>query len=140
MADVVFCGESFALAEQVSALAMMEFAHAVSSGADTDTLEGMSAMYAVLQQMLADGEWPRFKKAANTHRASDDALLEFIGEAMAAITARPTERPSDSSDGPVTTEPLSPVVSSSPVIDRLEKAGRPDLALMVSRTQESLAG
>lgn len=140
VADIEFCGESFELAEKVSSLALMRFARAVSNGADTDTMEGMAALYDALQQMLPESEWKRFERHADKIRADADDLLDFVGNAMAAISARPTERPSESSDGPVTTKPLSPDDSSSRVIARMEASGRPDLALLVTRTQESLVG
>lgn len=140
MAEVEFHGEMFPLAERVSSLAIMRFARAVANGADTETMQGMAALYDVLQQMLDAEEWARFERHADAVRADTDDLLDFAGDALVALSARPTSRPSDSSAGPTTTEPSSTGGSSSRVIARFEADGRPDLALLVTRTQESLAG
>jgi hypothetical protein len=59
-----------------------------------------------------------------------------VEAAFVQPTERPTSRPSDSSDGPKNTKAKSGAGSSSKVIRRLEKSGRPDLALMVTMADE----
>lgn len=140
MAEVVdFKGLKVELSDYVSPLAMMKFASAAEGGGSTDNIEGMAALYEVLQELVADDQWRAFSKHVTKVRADGDALLDFVGKAMVALLDRPTEQPSDSSDGLQTIEPSSTGDSSSRVIDRFERSGRPDLALLVQRTTESRA-
>jgi hypothetical protein len=69
--------------------------------------------------------------------ADDTELMNIVKDVMEMLSKRPTERPSDSSDGPTSTPPSSEDDSSSRIIRRFEQEGRPDLALMVvMETQE----
>lgn len=139
MAEVDFKGLKVQLSDYVSPLALMKFASAAEGGADTDTIEGMAALYEVLQELVSDDQWRAFSKHVTKARASGEDLLDFAGEAMVLLLDRPTEQPSDSSGGLQTIEPSSTADSSSRVIDRFERSGRPDLALLVQRTTESRA-
>jgi hypothetical protein len=134
-----FLGESFAVAERVSTLALMRFAKIASAGVDVDDMAGLAAMYDLLQQAVDPSDWARFESHADAQRVQSDDLLAVIQEVLPIIAARPTGRPSDSSDGrPRTSEP-SADDSSSQVIARLEQRGRPDLALMVDEAQRARA-
>jgi hypothetical protein len=62
--------------------------------------------------------------------------MPIVVAAFVQPTERPTGRPSASSGGPKNTKPKSAGGSSSKVIRRLEKSGRPDLALMVTMADE----
>lgn len=142
---VPFCGAEFRVADKVSSLAFMRFAKLAKSGLDTDDMEGMAAVYAMLEQCIHPEDWGRFEAHADTERADGEALLAVIQAAFEVFASRPTGRPSDSSDGPQTTTPSSPAVSSSPAteadetIREFEAMGRPDLALIVQKRQESLS-
>lgn len=135
--SVEFLGERFRIADQVSSLALMRFAKVASSGVDADDMEGLAALYDVLEQCIDPGQWAAFQKHADRKRAQSDDLLELVKEVLPRIAARPTGRPSDSSDGPPTQNAHSAGDSSSRVITRLEGRGRPDLALMVQQAQDS---
>jgi hypothetical protein len=80
-----------------------------------------------------------FKAVSRANRQSLDDLIDLAQQLVEAVTEVPTERPSTSSDGPPSTGPSSVGGSSSPVVTRLEARGRPDLALVVVRTQEFLS-
>lgn len=140
MSDVVsFLGRDFAVADQVSTLALMRFAKLAQGGMDAESMEGLAAMYDLLEQCIAPEDWPAFGRLADQQRAQADDLFDVVTRVLPLIAARPTGRPSDSSDGPQ--EPNAPSAddSSSRVITRLERQGRPDLALMVARAQDSRA-
>lgn len=139
MPEVSFCGETFALAERMSDLALMRFGRMASDGVDAESMEGLGAIYDLMEQAIDPSDWKRFQRVADRHRASTEQLMEVLGVAIAHSLGRPTGRPSDSSDGPSATEDSSTAASSSPVIARLEEQGRPDLALFVTRAQESQA-
>jgi hypothetical protein len=137
--SVEFLGERFQIAEQVSTLALMRFAKVASAGVDANDMDGLAAMYDLLEQCIDPTQWHAFQAHADRKRAQADDLLELVREVMPRIAARPTGRPSDSSDGP--SAPSEPSVgdSSSRVIARLERQGRPDLALMVDQARASRA-
>jgi len=117
---------------------MMEFASAAKGGADSDMLSGAAAVYTFLKAVIHPEDWDRFRVTARTNRATVTAdLMPVVVSAFTQSTARPTGRPSDSSRGPKKTKKKSGDDSSSRVIRRLEKKGRPDLALMVLMADEA---
>ena len=139
---LTFAGEQFAVADRVGMMPLMRFAVLAKSGVDTDTLEGLVAIYDVVQQCISEEDWPRFEAHATKVRANEDELLEMVKDAIAVITAHPTQQPSDSSDGQPSTSGPSADGSSSPVtslIERLEQQGRPSIAYMVAQAQDSRA-
>lgn len=133
---ITFAGEEFEVADKIGLMPLMRFAHLARAGVDADDMEGLDAMYSLLRQCLTDDAWLRFEDAATRSRADGDELMAVVKEAIAVMTARPTGRPSDSSDGPQIMSENSADDSSSQVIARLERQGRPDLALMVTQAQE----
>lgn len=136
MADVEFAGEKFGMAEKIGAMPLMRFAKVAKAGGDSNNLDGLAAMYDLLEQVIDPAEWARFQEHADKVRADGDQLMTVVGEVFAAIADRPTGRPSASSGGPKSTKQKSAGGSSSKVIRRLEKSGRPDLALMVTMADE----
>jgi hypothetical protein len=132
---ISFAGEEFAVAERIGLMPLMRFAHIAESGVDSEDMAGLAAMYDLLEQCVAEEDWSRFQRAATKSRADGEALMAVVKDAIEAISARPTSRPSDSSAGPTTTRPSSAGDSSSRVIARLEENGRPDLALVVAQAQ-----
>lgn len=139
MPDVEFFGESFTLSDKVGLMPLLRFAHAARQGVDGGSLEGMAAMYDLLAQCFAPEDWERFQDVATRERASEEELTEVVRKAIEFISERPTQRPTESSGGPSSTGATSAADSSSPVIDRLEAQGRPDLALVVKQAQEARA-
>ena len=138
MTTVGFLGEQFKVADKVGALPLMRFAKVATSGVDANEMAGLAAVYDLLGQVIHDDDWDRFENHADREHADGDQLLGLVQEVFALLAARPTGRPSDSSVGPQTIEPRSTAGSSSPVIDRLNTNGRPDLALLVRKRQESM--
>jgi len=130
---VEFFGETLALAESVSEIALMEFAEAADSGGDGDTMEGRAAMFRLVKSCVADDDVKRFLTVARKNRATSAELLEVLKAAFTQVTERPTGLPADSSDGQPTTAPSAGSNSAGKASDRL--AGRPDLQLAVARTK-----
>jgi hypothetical protein len=138
---VEFCGVQFRIAEKVAALPLMRFAKVAKAGVDATELDGMAAMYDLLEQVIHPDDWAKFERHADHERADGEQLLEVVQAVFVLLADRPTGRSSDSSDGPRTIEPSSTADSSSPgssVIARLNGSGRPDLALLVRKREESL--
>jgi hypothetical protein len=139
---IEFLGERFGLAERIGLMPMLAFANASKRGLDSDDLEGMAAMYALIRDVLdqrrtqavdpatgepavdaagepvweGPSEWMRFEAHAIDQQADGEELMKFVGEAMALVAARPRKRREVSSAGSPQTSPTSKDISSSPVI------------------------
>jgi hypothetical protein len=61
----------------------------------------MAAMYEFMRGCLPnEAMWQRFQQTAMVNGAAADELMEICSSIFAAVSGRPTSRPSDSSDGP----------------------------------------
>lgn len=105
--QIRFYGELFAIADRVGLAPLADFAEAASAGVDSDTMEGLVAVKDMLRDCLAEGEFDRFWRCVKANRVNGEELVEVCGAVYAVIAARPTESPSDSSDGRSTTSPSS---------------------------------
>lgn len=139
MAEIERWGESFRIAEKVGLRPLMRFAQVARRGVDADDMAGLAAMGDLLDQCIHEDDLGRFDVAADKARADGEELMAVVTEVFSILSARPTSLPSDSSGGQPNTNESSVGGSSSPVIARLEAQGRPDLALLVTRAQESRA-
>lgn len=107
-----FLGESFRLGESVGLMPLMKFAHAANSGLDSDDMAGLAALYALVRDTVHPEDWDRFERLAIEKHAEGEELMEFVGKAIEAISARPTRRRSVSSAGASSTSPSSTGTSS----------------------------
>ena len=89
MPDVDFGGETFRTADEVAFMAELQFAHVAKAGIDAGDLDGLAAMYELLEQCLHAEDWQRFKKTALRTKASGDDLLAFVGEVGRALRGQP---------------------------------------------------
>jgi hypothetical protein len=160
VASVEFLGAEFAIADKVGLMPLLRFAHAAKSGLDSADVEGMAALYDMLQQCIVEravyvrdgrpidkpdeiddgvtvlGGWPEFEAHATKAKADDEDLIKLVQRVMALLAERPTLQPSGYSDGPPSIAPMSEGDSSSlAVVHRLRSQGRPDLALAVVRSR-----
>lgn len=108
-----FCGETFTVATKVGIIPLGRFAQAAASGLDTAEMDGLAALIDVVAGVVVDDDRDRFLSVASKNRASADDLLPIVQAVMEAQSGRPTERPSDSSDGSPTTGESSKELSSS---------------------------
>jgi hypothetical protein len=145
---VELLGARFAVREQgVSLLALMKFATVAKRGKTSDDMEGLAALYALLQSCIDPAEWQAFEDHANDRGAQGEDLMGVVRDAVQAYAARPTQLPSGSPDGRSTTGTSSAGGSSSPaasvptgsrqVQEDLERRGRPDIALVVAKAREA---
>jgi hypothetical protein len=152
-----FEGEEFRVVDSVpSLLPLMQFSAAMSAVDDGSIgMDGLAAIYNMLRYCVHAGDWARFEKLAMQRGAGPDDLLPITESVWEAITARPTEGPSGSPDGPSNTGTSSRADSpsrkgrrsgkkgrrtddrSTPDVSRLKPAnewtpppGRPDLAMV----------
>lgn len=83
-------------------------------------------------RMCLGNSFDEFWQLALDNGQDQQDVYETLTKVLEAATARPTESPSDSSDGPRDIEPNSTAGSSS-LAARL--AGRPDLQLVVAQAR-----
>jgi hypothetical protein len=114
-ASVTFHGQEFKVAQSIGLMPLMMFASAAKSGLNTSDMDGLAAMHALLEDSLDPEDWPRFQRACIDAKIQADELLEVIKELIEAVAARPTQQPSDSSDGQQGTTPSSRGDSSTAV-------------------------
>lgn len=88
---------SFRLAASVGMMPMLRFAHAAKAGMDSEDMEGMAALYTMIQDCVEPADWSAFVEYATTCKADDEALMEFVQRAMEIITARKEKRRGNSS-------------------------------------------
>lgn len=136
---VDFLGLRVKLAETIGLMPLMAFANSAKNGMDSDDLDGLAAMYALVrdtvdqtrvQRIGADGEpvfdddgdpvwegpsdWQRFERHSIEQKADGDDFMAFIRSAMGVIGARPRKRRGTSSESSPRTSANSKASSSSP--------------------------
>src|SRR3954468_12935454 len=115
VATVALLGKRFRVREQgVSLLALMKFATIAKRGKTADDMEGLAALYALLQSCVHPDDWDAFEDHANEAGAQGEDLMPVVRDAVAAGAARPTRQLSGSPGGPSTTAGSSAGGSSSP--------------------------
>lgn len=136
---ISFCGEDFTLVEVMGAMAWMEYADAAQRGVDSDSMEGLALIFDLLKAAIVDEQWARFRQVARDNRVDNDGIWAVMKDVIEVASARPTSRPSDSSDGPQT--PSTPQRSEDDaylrVKRRFEAEGRPSWALMAMQAHEA---
>jgi hypothetical protein len=111
-------GQPFKLREKIGLMPLMAFAQTAKSGKDTADMDALSSLYRLLRSCIHPDDWARFEDHAEETAADADDLLKVVGDAITAVTARPTRRPAVSSAGPPTTSPsLNAPPPSSPSDD-----------------------
>jgi hypothetical protein len=106
-ASLEFLGELFRLGESIGLMPLMKFAHAANSGLDSDDMAGLAALYSLVRDTIHPDDWDRFERLAIEKHAEGDEIFEFVGKAIASISARPSQRRSVSSNGAPPTSPNS---------------------------------
>jgi hypothetical protein len=132
-------------------VAMLDFAELATGGVDENSIEGLAVVKGFLRDVVVEADWAAFwRSARKNHATVRGDLMPIIVQVITGEAARPTTRPSDSSDGPASTPESSEPVSSSPdippaepvklrAVQRLEDEGRPDKALMVQMAVDARA-
>lgn len=151
-----YFGEQYRVHPDATDLALVEFmdlAASIEIGAGGKVtpesigagVQSLAAIMSALRELVHPDDFAAVWRAAKANRQTIEDLTELAMGLAAAVADRPTVRPSDSSDGPSSTEQSSTGDSSSPVSHlsvarRFEEQGRPDLALLVRDTAQSRAG
>jgi len=94
---VTVLGHSYKVADKVGLMPLLKFAHAADQGIDSQDIEGLNAIYEMLNDCIAPADWDRFQKEMTKEKAFVDDLLPVVQQAIQIISARPTGEPSGSS-------------------------------------------
>lgn len=137
---VEFFGERFAVPARMNARLRVRFMRLAAEGADTAEAESEAAILLdkMVQSSVRPEDQDRFDALCERECPSDEDLMRFIVNVIAAAAERPTGQPSDSSDGLTIIEPKSESAPDSldapslRVVRELEAAGRPDKAEFVA--------
>ena len=114
---IEFLGKRFRLADNIGLMPLLMFANSAKSGMDSDDMDGMAAMYALIRdtvdqtrvqqtdaddKLVFDGDgdpvwagpsdWQRFERHCVEEKADGEDLMGFIKDAMGVISARPRKR------------------------------------------------
>lgn len=136
---VEFFGERFAVPARMNARLRVRFMRLAAEGADTAEAESEAAILLdkMVQSSVRPEDQDRFDALCERECPSDEDLMRFIVNVIAAAAERPTGQPSDSSAGLTVTEPKSVSVPASSVqpdlqlVRELEQQGRADKAEFV---------
>jgi hypothetical protein len=120
-------------------LELADFLEAAAVVDEDNATASMALLKNVMRAAVHPEDFDTFWTTAKRERQGIADLMGILIALVEAVTDRPTERPSDSSDGPQQTSLGSVANSSSQVIRRLEVEGRPSIALMVRQAEDSRA-
>lgn len=131
-----YFGSEIRVSPEFGELDLADFMEA-AAGLDEDSVDALSLVKRTMRSAVHAEDFDTFWRLAKANRQGTEDLMPVLYACVEAVAERPTQRPSDSSDGPSATRALSAVDSSSQVIGRLEGNGRPDLALMAHMATEA---
>ena len=117
--------------------AMADLSELIMSVEALDGMAQMAAVKRLLRMLIHPEDFDKVWEAGRANRQTFEDLSKLAQALITAATDRPTERPADSSAGPLPTPASSEVDSSLRVQRDMEAAGRPDLALVVQEVRES---
>lgn len=135
-------GQTIRVHPDLTDAALIDFASDYEDIQDSPTLEqkGRAALQLVkawLRDVIHPDDFDLFWKTGRANRQSTEDFTDVGVKLVEQVTGRPTQRPSDSSDGPGGTGTNSADGSYSRVMRRLD--GRPDLQLLVLEAKEARA-
>ncbi len=110
---IEFKGQRFRTAERVNLMAVMRLALVAKRGTDANDIDGLVALHGVLKTCIAAEDWDRFEQHAMDTFADGDELMKAYQDSIEKISARPTQRSSDSLPGPQITSPNSKQIPPS---------------------------
>lgn len=133
-------GSEIRVHPDLSDLAIIDLFSSMATYGKKDTEAGpdaLAAMAGVTALLVHPDDVDAFTVLARRHRQTMEDVASLAMELLAALSGRPTQLPSDSSDGQRSTGTRSGDVSSSPALRLLE--GRPDLQAAVVMAERERA-
>lgn len=119
----------------VSDLVLIDFMQKAQGVNEKDIEAGLALVHQAFGQMIHPDDFDEFWAISLREQQDSTDLMQLMQTLIEGVTGRPTKRRSDSSAGRRKGGKKSKRGSSSPdmppVVRRLERQGRPELALMV---------
>ena len=133
MSTFEYFGETLTYAVEAPAFAWAEFQEALDDGEDSQTQRSVGVALRLAVACVAAKDRGRFRKLSRQHNAKVEDWLKVAYGWMAAETERPTQQPTDSSDGHEVTRESS---ASEPVasVTELPKPANGAVALALARS------
>ena len=98
--EIEFKGQRYKIADTVGIWPMMQFARAAEAGIDLSDWRALGAMHALLETCIAKEDWGRFQEQMISTKEGDlSAMLDCATSIIEKLSARPTQPPSQSSNG-----------------------------------------
>lgn len=97
----------------ISPLDLAEYARLARMGIDSDNVAGAAIIADVFLGVLGEQTYQKFRDHCRRHGTDDGDLVKILQGILEDAGQRPTERPSDSSDGPTPDAATAKVVSLS---------------------------
>ena len=122
----------------VSDLLLIDFLNQAITVQQDDVVAGLALIRQAFESMVAPEDFDRFWAICVREQQDTTDLMALMVALVEGVTARPTKRRSGSSPGrrkgtaKSKRGSSSPAMAVPPVVRRLERQGRPELALMVS--------
>jgi hypothetical protein len=107
-------GERFRVADGMGAWPLLQYAKVASMGADSDTLDGMVAVFDLAKDAIDARDFRRFGEHCNSHKLGGEAVMLLVWQAVDRAGTRPTGSPSASPGGPANTSPNLSATSTRP--------------------------
>ncbi|NUW45541.1 hypothetical protein [Nonomuraea rhodomycinica] len=106
-------GEVFTGEGSVSMMDLSEFARLASVGMDTTDPRAGAILADIYLALLGENEYQRFRAHCRRNGTDGETLMNILGDLASEEADRPTDRSSDSSDGPPNAAGTARVVSFS---------------------------
>lgn len=94
---VTLMDKEFRIGNKVGLMPLMEFAYFADSGADTNDMGALVAIYEMLKDCIHVEDWDAFRAHAKQMKAEAEDLLPVVQQTIEQLTSRPTVRGTDSS-------------------------------------------
>lgn len=140
--SVEFKGEEFEPRERVNRMRSLHLAKLARDGAKAAAedagaavMQNMAALYDLVEHVLRPEDFERFMELCDREGVDDGDLYTFTGKMIGAAAERPTERSSDSSDGPSTTPESSGTRLEKLAMERFP--GRPDMQMAATAVERA---
>jgi hypothetical protein len=106
-------GVTYRLGDKIGLMPLLRYAHIAKKGAQANDMDGLDAIYTLLQDCIHEDDWERFEQDMIAKKAGEQELMDVVSTAIEIMSARPTQRPGDSSSGSSRTTASSTASSSA---------------------------
>lgn len=113
IASFSYFGTTIRVNPNLTEIVIMDFFEAAEKVGAKDP-HAMVIVKEFARDVISPDDFDEFWALVKTRGVNSDSLMRLIWKVLEGVTARPTGRPSDSSDGPTVTSSESPVTWSQP--------------------------